>query len=130
MLFWGKVFLAGQLVDWSIEAIGLTFLDYKVTQFLYNFGVFAVNSTLLGGITVLAKSLLMLKSSPRVQWSPCNPRGSPNGKYHAASKALANSGLPAHKLMGYILGCRLEGIVGQDTNDCGDQGDWFQRRCV
>jgi len=66
MLFWGKVFLAGQLVDWFIEAIGLIFLDYKVTQFLYNLGVFAVNSTLLGGITVLAKSLLMLKSSPRV----------------------------------------------------------------
>jgi len=52
-------------------------------------------------VAACRKSWLVLKSNPRVRWSPRKPRGSPKGKYHAVTNALANSGLPAHKSIGF-----------------------------
>jgi len=43
---------------------------------------------------------VVLKSSPKVQWSPFKPMGLPKGRYQAALSALANSMLPAHTSIG------------------------------
>jgi len=58
---------------------------------------FGEGMTLVG---ICQNNFLMLKSNPRVQWSPCSPRGLPKGRYHVVSRALTNSGLLAHMSMG------------------------------
>jgi len=55
-----------------------------------------------GIVAVCLKSRLMAESRPNVRWLPLRPWGSPNGKYHAATSALVNFGLPAQRSMGVV----------------------------
>jgi len=69
------------------------------TKFLSKFHVVAVYSLLFDlhcGSDLHQNKRSMLKSRPSVLWSPLSPKGSPNGKYQAVSRASANSMLPAH----------------------------------
>jgi len=69
-------------------------------------------------------NLSVLKSSPRVWWSPHRPRGLPNGRYHVASRASANSGVPVHKSIGLSRNYTLGVWFGLDVWCCEGLGDW------